>query len=206
MIALRLSENINDTVMIAEALQQLGEFRQSQRAATLLIREGSEDARVWRIAYPLAYPHYVMKETTRLGVDPTLVWAIMRQESAFYPYAVSVSDAQGLMQVIPSTWQWLSELQGEAPGDPFNIADNIRYGVYYLRWLMDYFDEYGSDLELIIPSYNRGQGYILRLFEGDAVATQKDDFYRKIDALETREYLQKVMTNYEVYNVLYKNP
>jgi soluble lytic murein transglycosylase len=124
----------------------------------------------------------------------------MRQESAFYPRAISVADAQGLMQVIPSTWTWLAELRQETPGDPFDPATNVRYGVYYLRRLMDRFD---GDLELVVAAYNRGQGYISRLYQGSVVNSDRDEFYRFIDAFETREYLQIVMHNYQVYRLLY---
>jgi soluble lytic murein transglycosylase len=106
------------------------------------------------------------------------------------------------MQVIPSTWDWLAELQEEAPGDPYSPATNIRYGAFYLRWLLDYLE---GDTELVIASYNRGQGYIKRLFESEYVAQSKDELYREIDSLETREYLQRVVMNYEIYKQLYKN-
>jgi soluble lytic murein transglycosylase-like protein len=58
-------------------------------------------------------------------------------------------------------------------------------------------------MELVVTSYNRGQGYMRRLFEGDAVRGDKDEMYRHIDALETREYLQRVMVNLETYRRLY---
>src|SRR5690606_28785981 len=69
------------------------------------------------------------------------------------------------------------------PADMFDPSDNIRYGTFYLRWLLDYLD---GDFELAVSSYNRGQGYIRRLFEGEVVAGDKDEFYREIDALEGR--------------------
>ncbi|MEX2534359.1 MAG: transglycosylase SLT domain-containing protein [Trueperaceae bacterium] len=187
-------------VALAETLQAFGEFRQSQRAAQLHVNAGSRELRSWRAAYPQAFPQLVMTEASSQDLEPELLWAIMRQESAFYPRAVSVSNAAGLMQVIPSTWDWLAELQKEEPGDRFDPAANIRYGSYYLRWLMNYHD---GDAELVIPSYNRGQGYIRRLFESDYVAGNKDDFFREIDALETREYLQRVTVNYRTYLALY---
>ncbi len=110
------------------------------------------------------------------------------------------SNAQGLLQVVPSTWTWLAELQKETPGDPFNVATNIRYGTFYVQWLLNYLQQ---DLELVMVSYNRGQGYIKRLFESSFVAGNKDDLYREIDTLEAREYLQSVMVNYQVYKYLY---
>ena len=164
------------------------------------LNAGDADPRVWRLAYPRAYPDAVDAHGLAFGVEPALVWAIMRQESAFSPVAVSTSNAQGLMQVIPSTWGWLAELQSETPDDPFDPDANVRYGTYYLRWLLDYFD---GDAELVIPSYNRGQGYIRRLYEGELVAGDKDELLRHIDALETREYLQRVTLNLAVYRSLY---
>jgi soluble lytic murein transglycosylase len=189
-----------EVVAIGEMLQSLGEFRQSQRAAQRYVTRGSSDLRTWQLAYPRAYPELVEREAARNDLDPAWVWAIMRQESAFYPQAVSFSDARGLMQVIPSTWDWLAELQDETPGNPFDHADNIRYGSYYLGYLMDY---HGGDPELVVTSYNRGQGYIRRLYESAVVQGDKDEFYREIDALETREYLQRVVVNYRVYKGLY---
>ncbi len=190
-----------DVIALAAALQtQYGEYRQSQRAAQALLGAGDRDPRVWRLAYPRAYPESVEAHAAAFGVEPELVWAVMRQESAFSPVAVSTSNAQGLMQVIPSTWNWLAELQREPAGDPFDPDDNVRYGAYYLRWLIDHFD---GDLELAIASYNRGQGYIGRLFAGDVVDGDKDELYRHIDALETREYLQRVTLHLETYRALY---
>lgn len=185
---------------VIEMLQDLGEFRQSQRAAERWWRGGVRDMRTWQATYPQAFPQLVNQQAQTWNVEPALVWAVMREESRFYPNAVSWASAQGLMQVIPSTWDWIAELLGEAPGDPFNIEHNIRYGTYYLSRLQDRFD---GDLERVVPSYNGGQGYIARLFEAGHVAGNHDDFYRFIDKPETREYLQKVMLSYAVYKTLY---
>lgn len=200
LFALRETDDPNARFALAERLQLLGEFRQSQRVAVELLAQGYGERRLWELAYPQAYALDVGEAASRNGLEPALIWAIMRQESAFYPKAVSTSNAQGLMQVVPSTWAWLAELQREPPGNPFDVGTNVRYGSYYLRWLSNYL---GGDLELVIASYNRGQGYIKRLFESSAVRGDKDELYREIDALETREYLQKVMVNYQVYRALY---
>jgi soluble lytic murein transglycosylase len=194
--ALRAATAEGEIVALAEALQMLGEFRQSQVAAQRLVSAGSMDLRVWRVAWPQAYPEQVRQAAESFDVEPELIWAIMRQESAFYPLAVSTSNAQGLMQVVPTTWDWLAELQKEEPQDPFDPAANIRYGAFYLRWLLNYLED---DLELVVASYNRGQGYMKRLYEGEVVAGDKIELYREIDALETRNYLQRVLLNYHVY-------
>lgn len=200
LFALKRTRDPSDIVSLAERLQSLGEYYQSWRAVTELLNRGFTDIRLWYLSYPRAYADDVTQEAQRLGLDPMLVWAIMRQESAFYPKAISSSNARGLLQVVPSTWNWLAELQKESPGDPFDTATNIRYGSYYLRWLSDYLKD---DLELVMVSYNRGQGYIKRLFESPFVAGNKDELYREIDTLEAREYLQSVMVNYQIYKYLY---
>lgn len=188
-----------DLVALGEALNALGEYRQPQRTAAALLRAGSEQFRTWRLAYPEAWPDLVRLHAKHAEVDPNLVWAVMRRESAFFPDAISRSGAQGLMQVMPTTWDWLAEIQGESPGEPFDIGANIRYGVTYLGWLDDYF---AGDEQLIVPSYNRGQGYIRRLYDGEEVRRDKDELFRSIDALETREYLQAVLATRDVYDAL----
>ncbi len=194
--ALRTASDEAEIVALGEALQALNEYRIPQRAAAGLLSDGSAQLRTWRLAYPEAWPDLVRAQAKRAGVDPNLVWAVMRRESAFYPEAISRSGAQGLMQVMPSTWDWIAELQNEAPADPFEVADNIRYGVHYLGWLQEYFS---GDDELVVPSYNRGQGYIGRLYDSAEVRRDKDDLYRAIDALETREYLQNVLVTRWIY-------
>ena len=202
-LALRNATDMSEQVAIARALQDLGDYRQASVVGLRLLERGETASQIYKLAYPQAYKTIVDAEAQRSGVEPELVWAIMHQESKFYERAVSRSSARGLMQVIPSTWDWLAELQNEIPGNPFEPSENIRYGVFYINWLSEFFADYDADPELIISSYNRGQGYIRRLFEGESVAQNKDELYRSIDALETREYLQTVMTNYEIYKALY---
>ena len=198
--ALRRSEDEATAMTLAEKLQALGEFRQSQLAAERYLRGGSRDLRTWRAAFPRAYRQQVEAAALTEATDPALIWAVMWQESRFVPRATSRTGAKGLMQFVPSTWTWVAELRDETPGDPYDPEQSIRYGATYLAWLSDYF---GGDLELIIPAYNGGQGYIRRTFESEQVAEDKDDFYRFIDRLEPREYLQSVSYVYEVYKALY---
>lgn len=187
-------------LQLGEALQGLDEYRQSVRAARALLASGIDDLRAWRLAYPPAWPATVRAAAMDNDIEPALIWAVMRQESAFSPVAVSRSNAQGLMQVVPTTWDWLAELRKEQPGDPFDVVANIEYGATYLRWLLNYFS---GDEELVIAGYNGGQGYVRRTLEGDVIKGDRDDFYRLMDRSETREYLQIVSENLAVYRVLY---
>lgn len=203
LFALRDAEAAGDVgavLQLGEDLQSLDEYRQSVRAARALLADGVDDLRAWRLAYPPAWPDIVGEAAVENDLEPALVWAVMRQESAFSPVAVSRANAQGLMQVVPSTWDWIAELRKEEPADPFDVASNIRYGATYLRWLLDYF---GGDVELAIAGYNGGQGYVRRTLEGEVVKGDRDDFYRLMDRSETREYLQVVYENLAIYRVLY---
>lgn len=185
-----------ETVALAEALQDLGEFRRSAQAATRWLERGSRDPRTWHVAFPRAYAQVVERYAAAWGVEPELVWAVMRQESAFYPRAVSTSRAMGLMQIVPATWAWLAELLDDAAADPFSVADNVRFGAFYLGSLMDLF---GGDLERVVTAYNGGPGYIGAIAALEAVQRDPEAFYRLIDRQETRDYLQKVMWGYLVY-------
>src|SRR5690606_31770034 len=68
---------------LAEALQSMDEYRQSSRAGRELLAAGVQDLRAWRLAYPPAWPETVLSAAAQAGVEPALVWAVMRQESAF---------------------------------------------------------------------------------------------------------------------------
>ncbi|MEJ2357140.1 MAG: transglycosylase SLT domain-containing protein [Deinococcales bacterium] len=193
--------NAPQVIAIAQMLQRLGEYRQSTYAARQLITRGNRSLDVWRLAYPTPYAPTVERQAASAGVSPLLVWSVMRKESGFTPAAVSTSDAIGLMQVTRPTWDWLAQLQGDAkPADPFDPLANIRYGAYYLGYLDRYFH---GNLELAVPSYNRGQGYIRSLYDGPTVKGDMNDLYRAIDAYQTREYMQSVLTDVAVYKALY---
>ena len=201
LVALKEATDEATTVALAEELQQLGEYGASTEAATLWVNRGSRSRRTWLAAYPQAYRQVVQAQAAQWDVDPAFIWAIMRQESLFYPRAVSTSSAQGLMQIIPSTWDWLAELLAETPTDPLDVTQNIRYGTFYVSKLSDTFE---NDLAESAAAYNGGPGYIGRLLD-EAHVKDRNDFYRFISRSETREYVQRVMVNYSIYTALHKN-
>jgi soluble lytic murein transglycosylase-like protein len=108
-------------------------------AAPLL---GETEARHWADYWADAY-----------GLQRELVYAVIEAESDWNCRAVSEAGAAGLMQLMPAT-AVAFEVRNR-----FDAADNIRGGVAYLAWLMDYF---GGDLRLAVASYNAGHGRILR--------------------------------------------
>lgn len=87
------------------------------------------------------------------GVDRALLQAVVQQESAFNPLAVSPAGAVGLMQLMPTTARRFGVR------DRFDPAQNLRGGAAYLAWLMDHF---GHDLDLVLAAYNAGEGSVRR--------------------------------------------
>ena len=199
LIALGTTQNEAEAVAVAEALQTMGEYGSSTERAREFIEAGSRARRTYRVAYPLAYETAVRSAALEFDVPPALVWAVMRQESLFYPRAVSVSDAKGPMQFVPGTWEYVAELLNEPPANPFDPAASARYGAFYLSRLLTSF---GGNLAHSVAAYNGGPGYVGRLLEEPHV-TDEADFYRFITRDETREYVSRVLYNYAVYTELY---
>ncbi len=96
--------------------------------------------------------HHAAREA---GLNPALVAAVVRAESAFRADAVSHKGARGLMQLMPATAQRFG-VDGAAVFEP---AINLRAGTRYLRWLLDRFD---GELATALAGYNAGEGTIAR--------------------------------------------
>lgn len=118
----------------------------------------------------IPFGRLIYHEAIRNGLQPELVAAVVRAESGFLPDNVSVKNAIGLMQLIPST----GELMGAA--DLMNPEENVRAGTKYLKYLSAVFE--GNEI-LTLAAYNAGEGTVRRF---DGVPP-----YR-----ETREYIRKV--------------
>lgn len=112
---------------------------------------------------------------TQHGLDPWLLHAVIRAESAYNPGAVSSKGAVGLMQLMPGT----AARYGVT--DPFNPMQNVLGGARYLRDLMGLFD---SDVRLAVAAYNAGEGRVQKY--GNQVPPFE----------ETRGYVSKVLAFY----------
>jgi soluble lytic murein transglycosylase len=187
---------------MAEALSSRGYIVDAQGiAATYVIEHPQAPLGFWELAYPQPYSTTVDAAAAEFDVDPLLLWAVMREESRYDPEALSYVGARGLMQVMPPTQDWIAEEWGEEipPGEAFTPETSVRMGAWFLRFLLDYFDD---DLELALAAYNGGAGSV-DIWLDDPRVSNRDDFLRWIGYGETREYLSKVSLSYQVYRELY---
>ncbi len=200
--AARLGQGTGLRLAMAAALHDRGHITEAHRIAQTRILSGPNPAplEAWRLSYPSAYRAEVEAAAAEFGIDPLLVWSVMRQESQFDPMALSSADAQGLMQIIPSTRDDIASRLAVSvdPLDMFDPAVNIRFGASYLRTMLDVFD---GDSLLAVAAYNGGPGNVRSWLE-DGLVSDQADFLRWIGLVETREFVARVMANYAVYSWL----
>lgn len=127
-------------------------------------------------AAPDRIARLVRQMAPKYGLDPALVIAVIAVESAFRADAVSPKNAQGLMQLIPDT----AERFGVR--DPFDMAQNLRGGMSYLRWLIDTFE---GDLTLALAAYNAGEQAVAR-YKGVPPYAETQAYVRKLRVLYPR--------------------
>jgi TPR repeat protein len=113
----------------------------------------------------------VNRVAPRYGIEPRFALAVIAVESNFEPRARSIRDARGLMQLVPGTAQRFNVR------NPYNVDDNVRGGLTYLRWLLAY---YRGKVTLVAAAYNAGEAAV--------------DKYGGIPPYpETRDYVKRVM-------------
>ncbi|MFQ5923510.1 MAG: transglycosylase SLT domain-containing protein [Anaerolineales bacterium] len=198
----RHRRQLNVRVACMQELVSRGKHLDAQAIADEYIQEQKKPSiSLWQMAYPQPYAEIVDSAAEEFGVDPLLIWAVMRAESRYDPHATSAASARGLMQIIPTTQDWIAEHIGLqlAPGDAYVPEINVKLGTWYLSYLLDQFD---GDLELALAAYNGGELNVRDWLE-DPMVGDRHDLIRWIGFGETREYLGRVLINLWVYREIY---
>lgn len=153
--------------------------------------------------YPIHYQDDIRASASNYGLEPHLVAAVIRAESNFETGRESHKGALGLMQLMPTTADWVVEKAGfEAVDEEIlkHRADvSIEMGSWYLSSLKEQFDQ---NVFVAVAAYNAGPGNVRKwLDEGrwDGELETVDD----IPFGETRRYVQKVIYYYNKYKELY---
>lgn len=152
------------------------------------------------LALPLRHDDIIRQQAKEKDLDPALIAAVIYQESRFRPRESS-AGALGLMQLLPDTAHFIA---GKTGGSKFTTEDlatpqiNISYGAWYLRYLMNEFDNHEVTA---LAAYNAGigtvQGWLAK--SGEAAITDPND----IPYPETREYVKNVLKARDQYRVEY---
>jgi soluble lytic murein transglycosylase-like protein len=142
------------------------------------IRASESRARI-RPTNPSQALHETILQTSLLyRLNPALVHAVIRAESAYDPHALSAKGAMGLMQLMPETASLLNV------SNPYDPEQNISGGARYLRYLLDRF---GGNLELALAAYNAGENRVSRESRVPHIS-------------ETQQYVRKVLRFYRDFD------
>ncbi|MFO0564188.1 MAG: transglycosylase SLT domain-containing protein [Polyangiaceae bacterium] len=178
-------------------------YRVGQKAArpTDLNRAPSPDTRwLWDCVYPRPYEDLVRSAEKQWGLPSDLLYAVMRQESAFSPTVVSPANAVGLLQLIPPTAKNAAQ-ELELAFEPLLLSSpayNIRIGSFYLSKVLGTF---GGNVALAAAAYNAGPSAVSRWLEtGETLPL--DVFVARIPYDETRSYVGRVVGNLARYAYL----
>jgi soluble lytic murein transglycosylase len=162
-------------------------------------QNGSE--RFWKLAFPFPYRAAIERHARLNGLDPFLVAALIRQESEFDPKAISSARAVGLMQIRPPTGRELARRLRLRfrPAMLQQAEPNVRLGTYYFRRLLD---SNNNRVEAALAAYNGGPSRVVRWSEWGEFR-EPSEFVETIPITQTREYVQVVLRNADIYRWLY---
>src|SRR5207237_6169479 len=158
----------------------------------------------WEMLYPFGWRDDVTAAAQRTGLDPFLVAAVVREESSYYPRAVSRTGARGLMQLQPSTARPMAEHRGLAFAGGELLDDprsNIDIGTSFLADLLREF----NDPRLAVAAYNAGPAR-LRQWWKIRRTSDLEAFVEQIPFDETRLYVKRVMLSWDEYRRVYGAP
>jgi len=136
-------------------------------------------------------------------VDRALVFAFMRRESGFNPEAKSHVGARGLMQLMPRTASFVAgdkSLRGKNRSKLYDPTYNISLGQQYLSYLLNY-EGVNNNLFLLAAAYNGGPGNLRKWLHNMKNRQDPLMFIESIPALETRIFIEKVLTNFWIYRI-----
>jgi len=159
----------------------------------------------WKLLFPQPYWSDLVANSQKNGLDPYLVASLIRQESEFNAGAVSPANAWGLMQLLPSVGKSMARkegLKGFSTNSLLNPSINLELGTKNLKLVLDRF---GGQVEYALAAYNAGDVPVRAWM---AAGSYRDiaEYVESIPYTETREYVQAILRNREIYRALYSTP
>ena len=158
----------------------------------------------WEALFPKPYWTDLKKFSSQNALDPYLVASLIRQESEFNPAAVSRANAVGLMQLMPKVGSAVAreeKLKHFSSSQLFTPEVNLQLGTRYFREMVDKFGAF----EYALAAYNAGSNRVDD-WQGQGKYRDPQEFVESIPFTETREYVQAILRNANVYRQLYGAP
>jgi peptidoglycan lytic transglycosylase len=155
----------------------------------------------WEIIYPLGWRAEVDEAARRSGLDPYLVAAVVREESSYYPRAISRAGARGLMQLMPATARPMADLRGLAFEGGELLDDpraNLDLGAAFLAGLLKEF----GDARLALAAYNAGPKRARDWWKARRTSDM-EAWVEQIPFDETRHYVKRVTLSWAEYRRIY---
>jgi soluble lytic murein transglycosylase len=166
-------------------------------ASVLLVRPFADKA-VHEIALPLRHEDIIRQQARAKNLDPSLIAGVIYVESRFRDQT-SIAGAKGLMQILPSTADYIARKSGGTQfqqGDLATPQINISYGSWYLRYLLEHY--HGNEL-LAIAAYNAGEGKVDEWYRDASARGEDFEAATHIPFPETRNYVARVLEMRERY-------
>ncbi len=158
----------------------------------------------WEALFPKPYWPDLKKFSSQNALDPYLVASLIRQESEFNPGAISRANALGLMQLLPKVGSAVAKqekLRHYSSDQLFTPEINLQLGTRYFREMVDKFGAF----EYALAAYNAGTNRVDDWL-GQGKYRDPQEFVESIPFTETREYVQAILRNANVYRQLYGTP
>jgi soluble lytic murein transglycosylase len=165
---------------------------------------GQAPRRYWEMLFPLPYRAELEKAARAQRLDPALLAGLIRQESEFNAGAQSHANAWGLTQVQPATARQFAKKAGVlnfTPRQLFQPAVSLKIGAAYFKAMLD---QHGDNLPQTLAAYNAGPNRLAQWLSWGIAYGEPAEFIETIPFTETRDYVQAVMRNAEMYKRLYK--
>jgi soluble lytic murein transglycosylase len=150
------------------------------------------DKAVQEIALPLRHEDIIRQQAADKGLDPSLIAGVIYVESRFRDQT-SRAGAKGLMQILPSTADYIARKSGGTAfrqGDLATPQINIAYGSWYLRYLLQHY--HGNEL-LAVAAYNAGEGKVDEWYRDASARGEDFEAATHIPFPETRSYVGSVL-------------
>jgi len=199
---------LETTRLLVLALAAAGDQRAAHAIARVSLRRDlsgrvtPKTRPIWEVAYPNAFRDLIERHCKAQALEPDLLQALMREESALDPKALSWAGALGLTQLMPGTAKAVGKQIGLARVSEKDLLQpdlNIRLGATLLGGLVK---KYGGNRAPALAAYNAGANSVDVWLRANA-GRPLDEWVEEIPIAETRGYVKRVLRTYNTYELLY---